>query len=180
MVDPDSGQAKQTIPDTQPPTVPTNLAAPLFRYLRLTFPGTPRQTTWGRRIPHLQKRHLRGSTTETFYQSTGCWLRRSTPAAWPRSIRKGISRLNLLPFRQKHNPCQHPIHDRGAGLEPLQVECPLNRLKRRNPAGHSGKRAPGTVIGGPWRANGTWWWPVDFDSGEDGWVTQGKLRNVSP
>ena len=27
MVDPNSGQAKQTIPDTQPPTVPTNLVA---------------------------------------------------------------------------------------------------------------------------------------------------------
>ena len=46
--------------------------------------------------------------------------------------------------------------------------------------GTQAKGAPGTVIGGPWRANGSWWWQVDFDSGVDGWVTQGKLRNVSP
>jgi hypothetical protein len=36
------------------------------------------------------------------------------------------------------------------------------------------------VTGGPWRANGSWWWQVDFDSGADGWVTQGKLWNLSP
>jgi hypothetical protein len=42
------------------------------------------------------------------------------------------------------------------------------------------KGALGVVMGGPWRANGAWWWQVNFDSDVDGWVTQGKLRLVIP
>jgi hypothetical protein len=38
------------------------------------------------------------------------------------------------------------------------------------------KAAPGTVDGGPWYANKSWWWPVDFDSGVDGWAKQRYLK----
>jgi chitodextrinase len=37
------------------------------------------------------------------------------------------------------------------------------------------KGAAGTVIGGPWYANFRWWWQVNFDTGSDGWIDQGRL-----
>jgi hypothetical protein len=38
----------------------------------------------------------------------------------------------------------------------------------------------GRVVGGPSYANLQWWWQIDFDSGVDGWVAQGKLKKVVP
>jgi hypothetical protein len=38
----------------------------------------------------------------------------------------------------------------------------------------------GRVAGGPSYANLQWWWQIDFDSGVDGWVAQGKLKKVTP
>jgi hypothetical protein len=38
------------------------------------------------------------------------------------------------------------------------------------------KAAPGTVDGGPWYADKSWWWQVDFDSGADGWAKQRSLK----
>jgi chitodextrinase len=40
--------------------------------------------------------------------------------------------------------------------------------------------ARGEVMGGPWYWNSNWWWQVDFDSGIDGWVAQGKLKKILP
>jgi hypothetical protein len=47
-------------------------------------------------------------------------------------------------------------------------------------SGSQPKGSQGGVIGDPWYWNQKWWWRVDFDSGTDGWVAQGKLKKIVP
>ena len=45
-------------------------------------------------------------------------------------------------------------------------------------AGTQVKGSMGTVIGGPWFANGAWWWEINFDNAPDGWVIARRLNSL--
>jgi hypothetical protein len=182
MVDPDSGQAKQTIPDTQPPTVPANLAATVVSLSQIDLSwdaSTDNVGVGGYRI--YRNGIYVGSTTETSYQSTG--LLPSTKytcrvAAYDAegniSAQSGAVSKKTQPLPSTRFMIGERVWSRSKS-NVRSIAANAGTL-----LGTQAKGAPGTVSGGPWRANGSWWWPVDFDSGVDGWVTQGKLRNVSP
>ena len=182
MVDPDSGQAKQTIPDTQPPTVPTNLAATVVSLSQIDLSwdaSTDNVGVGGYRI--YRNGIYVGSTTETFYRSTGLLPSTKYTCRVDAFDTEGNISAQSVAVSKKTQPLpstRFMIGERVWSRSKSNVRSIASNAGTL--LGTQAKGAPGTVIGGPWRANGSWWWQVDFDSGVDGWVTQGKLRNVSP
>ena len=182
MVDPNSGQAKQTIPDTRPPTVPTNLVAAVVSSTQIDLSwdaSTDNMGVGGYRI--YRNGIYVGSTTETFYQSTGLLPSTKYSCRVAAFDAGGNISAQSVAVSTKTQPLPSTRFMIG---ERVRTRSKSNVLSIASNAGTllgtQAKGASGTVIGGPWRGNGSWWWQVDFDSGVDGWVTQGKLRNVSP
>ena len=182
MVDPDSGQARQTIPDTQPPTVPSNLTATVVASSQIDLSWDASTDSVGVAGYHIYRKDIYiGSTTETSYQNTG--LLPSTTYSYRVAAYDAEGNVSdqSIAVSKKTQPL--PSTRFVIGDRVVLRSNSIIRLIPSNSGVLSGtqlKGAPGTVTGGPWRANGTWWWQVDFDSGVDGWVTQGKLREVVP
>jgi len=182
MVDPDSGQARQTIPDTQPPTVPSNLTATVVASSQIDLSWDASTDSVGVAGYHIYRKDIYiGSTTETSYQNTG--LLPSTTYSYRVAAYDAEGNVSdqSIAVSKKTQPL--PSTRFVIGDRVVLRSNSIIRLIPSNSGVLSGtqlKGAPGTVTGGPWRANGTWWWQVDFDSGVEGWVTQGKLRVVVP
>jgi len=182
MVDPDSGQAKQTLPDTQPPTVPMNLTATVVSSSQIDLSWTASTDNVGVAGYHIYRKGIYvGSGTETSYQSNG--LLPSTTYGYRVAAfdAEGNVSAQSVAVSKKTQPVpstRFMIEDR------VWVRTKSNVRSIASSAGVvlgiQPKGALGVVMGGPWRANGAWWWQVNFDSDVDGWVTQGKLRRVIP
>jgi hypothetical protein len=182
MVDPASGQAKQTLPDIQSPTVPANLTATVVSSSQIDLSwdaSTDNVEVVGYHI--YRKGIYVGSTTETSYQSTG--LLPSTTYSYRVAAfdSEGNVSAQSVAVSKKTQPLPSTRFIIGDRVW-IRSKSNVRSIASSSGAllGTQAKGGVGVVTGGPWRANGTWWWQVDFDSGVDGWVTQGKLRNVSP
>jgi hypothetical protein len=182
MVDPASGQAKQTLPDIQSPTVPANLTATVVSSSQIDLSwdaSTDNVEVVGYHI--YRKGIYVGSTTETSYQSTG--LLPSTTYSYRVAAfdSEGNVSAQSVAVSKKTQPLPSTRFIIGDRVW-IRSKSNVRSIASSSGAllGTQAKGGGGVVTGGPWRANGTWWWQVDFDSGVDGWVTQGKLRNVSP
>src|SRR4029077_8214832 len=46
-------------------------------------------------------------------------------------------------------------------------------------AGNQADNAVGSISNGPVRVGDVWWWKVDFDSGNSGWIAERQLHNLS-
>ena len=46
-------------------------------------------------------------------------------------------------------------------------------------AGNQAANAVGSISNGPVRVGDVWWWKVDFDSGNSGWMAERQLHNLS-
>ena len=46
-------------------------------------------------------------------------------------------------------------------------------------AGNQAANAVGSISDGPVRVGDVWWWKVDFDSGNSGWIAERQLHNLS-
>jgi len=46
-------------------------------------------------------------------------------------------------------------------------------------AGNQAANAVGSISNGPVRVGDVWWWKVDFDSGNSGWIAERQLHNLS-
>jgi len=182
MVDPDSGQAKQTLPDTQSPTVPTNLTATVVSSSQINLSWTASADNVGVAGYHIYRSGIQvDSTAETSYQSIG--LRASTTysyriAAYDEAGNASAKSVAVSKTTQPVPSTRFSIGERVQTLSKSNVRSIASTSGAL--LGTQSKGALGTVIGGPRRANGYWWWQADFDNGVDGWVTQGKLRKVSP
>jgi hypothetical protein len=182
MVDPDSGQARQTLPDTHPPAVPMNLTATVVSSSQIDLSWDPSTDNVGVAGYHIYRKGIYvGSATETSYQSTG--LLPSTTysyrvAAFDAAENVSAQSVVVSKKTQPLPSTRFIVGDRvwiRSKSNVLSIASNSGALLGTQPKG-----ALGVVTGGPWRANGTWWWQVNFDSGVDGWVTQGKLRNMVP
>jgi len=182
MVDPDSGQAKQTLPDTQPPTVPANLTATVISLSQIDLSWNASADNVGVTGYHIYRKGIHvDSTTGTSYQSIG--LLPSTAYSYRVAAfdAEGNVSAQSVAVSKKTQPLPSTRFIIGDQVW-IRSKSNVRSIASSSGAllGTQAKGALGTVMGGPWRANGTWWWQVDFDSGVDGWVTQGKLRNVVP
>jgi hypothetical protein len=181
MVNPDSGQAKQTLPDTQPPTVPTNLTAAVVSSSQINLSWTASADNVGVAGYHIYRNGIQvDSTAETSYQSIG--LRPSTTygyrvAAYDAAGNVSAKSVAVSKTTQPPPSTKFTLSDRVQTISKSSVRSIASTSGTLS--GIQSKGALGAVIGGPWRANGCWWWQMDFDNGVDGWVTQGNLRKVS-
>jgi chitodextrinase len=169
-------------PDTQPPTVPAELTATVISSTQINL-------CWGTSTDNVgvtgyiiyRNGKEIGTTAGTSYQSTG--LRASTSytyrvAAYDGEGNRSARSVAVTKTTQPIPSTKFTMGDRVKTIEKANV---------RSSASNSGtvlgtqlKGMVGSVIGGPWYWNQKWWWHVDFDSGVDGWVAQGKLKKVVP
>jgi hypothetical protein len=172
-------------PDTQPPTVPTNVVAGVVSYSQIDLSWTPSSDNvevTGYRI----------------YRCRGSGCTPSVVIATPKTA--GYQDTNLKPssvyvYRVAAYDAAGNVSGKSAAVskktQPLPSTAFLigDRVRttgtaeiRATPSasgilsGTQPKGVLGTVVGGPWYADGSWWWQVNFDSGVDGWTKQGRLR----
>jgi hypothetical protein len=122
-----------------------------------------------------------GTTANTSYQSTG--LKASTSysyrvAAYDAAGNTSTKSLGVTAKTQPSPSTVFTIGDRVQTTWKITVRStPSNS---GTALGTQLKGTMGRVVGGPSYANLQWWWQIDFDSGVDGWVAQGKLKKVVP
>lgn len=169
-------------PDTQPPTVPTGLTATVISSTEIDLSWAPSTDNVGVTEYIIYRNGTKiGTTAGTSYQSTG--LRASTNytycvKACDAAENRSAKSATVTKTTQPAPSTKFMMADRVLTIEKANV---------RSTSSNSGtvldtqpKAAQGGVVGGPWYWNQKWWWEVDFDNGEDGWVAQGKLKKIVP
>ena len=180
-----SSQASATtpaLPDTQAPTVPKGLKATVISSTQINLSWTASTDNVGVEGYKIYQNGTQiGTTADTSYQSTG--LKASTSysyrvAAYDGAGNTSAKSLGVTTRTQPSPSTKFTIGDRVQTTWKVTV-----RSTPSNSGTVSGtqlKGAMGRVVGGPCYSNLQWWWQIDFDSGTDGWVAQGKLKNVVP
>jgi chitodextrinase len=122
-----------------------------------------------------------GTTANTSYQNTGLKANTSYTyrvAAYDTAGNTSAKSVGLTKRTQPSPSTKFTMGDRVQTTWKVTV-----RSTPSNSGTASGtqlKGAIGRVAGGPVYSNLQWWWQIDFDSGVDGWVPQGKLKKVIP
>jgi chitodextrinase len=182
MIDPDSGQARQTTPDTEPPTIPSDLTATPVSSTQIDLSWTPSTDNVAVAGYNIYRNGTYiGTSASTSYQSTG--LKASTSytyrvAAYDEAGKKSGKSAAVTKTTQPAPSTKFSIGNRVKTIEKANVRSVPARSG--TVSGTQPKGAQGGIVGGPWYWNQRWWWEVDFDNGEDGWVAQGKLKKVVP
>jgi parallel beta-helix repeat protein len=184
-VSPQSSQASATTPaapDTQAPTAPKGLKATAISSTQINLSWMASTDNVGVTGYKIYQNNIQiGATTNTSYQVTG--LRPSTSysyrvAAYDAAGNTSAKSLGATARTQPSPSTMFAMGDRVQTTWKITV-----RSTPSNSGAASGtqlKGAIGRVVGGPFYSNLQWWWQIDFDSGVDGWVPQGKLKKVVP
>jgi chitodextrinase len=178
-----SSQASATTPaplDTQSPTVPTGLTASVISSTQIDLSWTASTDNVGVAEYRIYRDGTYvGSTAGTSYQSTG--LKPSTKYSYRVAARDAAGKTSaksvaVTKTTQPAPSTKFQIGDRVKTIEKVSVRS--THSTSGTVSGNQLKGAQGEVVDGPWYANSYWWWYVNFDNGADGWVIQGKLREV--
>ena len=171
--------ATPAAPDTQAPTVPTGLTATPVSSSQINLSWTASTDNVGVAGYKIYQNSIQiGTTAATSYQSTG--LSASTSytycvAAYDGAGNTSAKSVSLTSKTQSAPSTKFKIGDR------VQVTSKANvRSAPLNTGTVSGTRPKGTVTEGPSYWKSEWWWQIDFDSGTDGWVAEGKLKKIAP
>jgi len=167
---------RQGPPDTQAPTVPKGLKATVISSRQINLSWTASTDNVGVTGYKIYQNNIQiGTTANTSYQSTG--LKASTSysyrvAAYDEAGNTSAKSWGVTTRTQPSPSTMFTIGDR--------VQTTWKVTVRSTPSNSGTVSAMGRVAGGPCYSNLQWWWQIDFDSGADGWVAQGKLRKVLP
>ncbi len=182
MIDPDSGQARQTTSDNEAPTAPTGLIATVISSTRIDLSWTASTDNVGVSgyIIYRNGRQI-GTTASTTYQSTG--LKASTSytyrvAAYDEIGNTSAKSATVTKTTQPAPSTKFTLGGRVQTIEKVNVRSAP--LSSGTVLGTQPKASQGGIVGGPWYWNQQWWWQINFDNGTDGWVAQGKLKKVVP
>ncbi len=169
-----------TAPDTKAPTVPTGLTATVVSPTQINLSWTPSTDNVGVTGYKIYQNNTQiGTTAATSYQSTG--LKPNTSYSYRVAAYDGAGNISAksLVVTTKTQPLPSTMFTIGDRVQTIS-----NASVRSAPSssgktsGTQLKGAMGRVAGGPWYWNLQWWWQIDFDSGIDGWVAQGKLKKI--
>jgi chitodextrinase len=179
---PDYVKWRSTAPDTEPPTAPTGLTATVISSREIDLSWTASTDNGGVTgyIIYQNGKEI-GTTAGTSYRSTG--LKASTRytyrvVAYDEAGNRSVKSVAVTKTTQPAPSAKFTMDDRVRTVKKANARSTPS--KSGTVLGTQPKAAVGTVVGGPWYWNQTWWWQIDFDSGIDGWVAQGKLKKVVP
>jgi hypothetical protein len=181
MINPDSGQARQdSAADAEPPTVPTGLAAAVISSSQVTLSWTAATDNVEVAGYRIYRNGLKiAATAGTSYQDQGLAPQTRYSyriSAFDSAGNESAKSVGVTRTTQPLPNTQFALGDR------IQLILRTNIFS--SPSSSSAvlatrpRGARGTVIGGPWYANTTWWWQVNFDSSTDGWVKEPKLKKT--
>jgi hypothetical protein len=179
MVDPDSGQVNSTPPesDTLPPSTPTNLTGTAVSSSQINLSWNPSSDNVGVTGYRVYRNGIQiGTAASPSYGDTGlspAKTYRYSVAAYDAAGNASMVSRAVSVKTQPLPSTKFAIGNR------VRVTWKANVYSTPSTSGTvlgtQLKGALGTVIGGPWYSNFRWWWRVNFDSGSDGWVDQGRL-----
>jgi chitodextrinase len=180
-----SSQASATTPallDTQKPTVPKGLKATVISSTQINLSWTASTDNVGVTGYKIYQNNIQiGTTANTSYQSTGLKANTSYSyrvAAYDQTGNTSAKSVSVSAKTQPSPSTMFTIGDRVQTISNASVRSAPS--SSGTASGTQLKGAMGRVAGGPWYWNVQWWWQIDFDSGADGWVAQGKLKKVVP
>jgi chitodextrinase len=181
MVSPDSGQAMQANSDSQPPTVPTGLAATAVSSGQIDLSWNASGDNVGVTGYAVYRNGARIATTAaTTYKSLG--LTASTgytyrvaayDAAGNLSSLSSVATATTFPVLSKTFRVGDRVQTTG------QVSVRSAPSGSGSVVGLQAKAAIGMVVAGPVYWNSQWWWSLDFVNGSDGWVPEGLLKKAT-
>ncbi len=179
MVDLDSGQVNSNPPDsdTLPPSKPTNLTGTAVSSSQINLSWSPSSDNVGVAGYRVYRNGVQiGTTANTSYGDTGL----SPARTYKYSVSAHDAAGNVSALSTAVSAKTQPLPSTKFAIgNRVRVTWKANVYSTPSTSGTvlgtQLKGSLGTVIGGPWYANFRWWWRVDFNSGSDGWIDQGKL-----
>ena len=179
MVDPDSGQVNSTPPesDTLPPSIPTHLTGTAVSSSQINLSWNPSSDNVGVIGYRVYRNGIQiGTTANLSYGDTGL----SPAKTYQYSVAAYDAAGNASTVSRAVSVKTQPLPSTKFAIgNRVRVTWKTNVYSTPSTSGTvlgtQLKGALGTVIGGPWYANFRWWWQVNFDSGSDGWMDQGRL-----
>jgi hypothetical protein len=122
-----------------------------------------------------------GTTANTSYQSTGLKANTSYSYRVAAYDAAGNTSAKSWGVTAKTQPSPSTMFTMGDRVQTTwKVTVRSTPSNSGTALGTQLKGAMGRVAGGPSYANLQWWWQIDFDSGADGWVAQGKVKKIVP
>jgi chitodextrinase len=181
MVSPDSGQAIQANPDSQPPTAPTGLTATAVSSGQINLSWNASGDNVGVTGYAIYRNGVRNAAVATTaYQSLG--LSASTSYAYQVAAYDAAGNLSALSTAATATtlPALSKTFKAGDRVQTTgQVSVRSAPSQSGSVVGFQVKGTVGTVVAGPVYWNSQWWWRIDFVNGTDGWAPEGILKKAT-
>jgi chitodextrinase len=167
-------------PDTQAPTVPKGLTATTVSSSQINLSWSASSDNVGVAGYKIYRDDTQiAATVDTSYQSAG--LNASTRYSYRVAAydEAGNTSAKSMPSTATTEPSQSTMFTIGDRVQTTSRAIVLSVPSDSGAvSGTQPRKAIGRVVGGPCYWNLEWWWQIDFDRGTDGWVAEGKLKEV--